>query len=224
MLKKRSNVNSQMAREDYDDLDDVSTEAGKWERAPEEELKQRKIVKIKNKSSSDNNNSSGNNNPFSGLGTSFMNVASNAASALNPFKNFNGLSSSTSSSTTASTSHVSNNTNNIMQSNVQTKLSNDLNKPKFSNTVDNNNYNNSSINNNNNNNNNNELEYKKKMTRLNQSLLTWMDQQLSENPISIWKDSLKGYIQYAKSTSEKYNYKEKIDVITQPVVSSKSAP
>jgi hypothetical protein len=49
-----------------------------------------------------------------------------------------------------------------------------------------------------------ESNYKKKMTKLNGSILSWMDRQIVEHPISIWKDGLKDYVRYATEISEKY--------------------
>ena len=36
-----------------------------------------------------------------------------------------------------------------------------------------------------------ESDYKKKMRKLNTSILSWMDHQIIDNPLSIWKDGLK---------------------------------
>ena len=36
-----------------------------------------------------------------------------------------------------------------------------------------------------------ESDYKKKMRKLNTSILSWMDRQIIDNPLSIWKDGLK---------------------------------
>ena len=231
MLKKRSNDNAQLSKEEVEDLDDESTEVGHWEKASEDELKSRKILKIKRPSDSNIKSS----NPFTALGNAFM----TATSAINPFKGLTALApapavSSSSSSSSSSSNNAHNGfltsiptpssllntstinskvqqTSNTFATNLQsnsfisnpTLASNTLTKPN-SIGIDSN-----------------ESEYKKKMTRLNQSLIQWMDQQLSDNPISIWKDSLKGYITYAKSTNEKYGEKDKVQTFNSAIQSSK---
>ena len=35
------------------------------------------------------------------------------------------------------------------------------------------------------------VEYNKKMKKLNQSFLAWMERQIDENPLSIWKEGVK---------------------------------
>jgi hypothetical protein len=84
MLKKRTNDNSQLSREEVDDLESSQSEAGHWQKASENELKERRILKIK-RSSDDSNKSSS--NAFAALGNAFL----NATSAINPFKGFSAL-------------------------------------------------------------------------------------------------------------------------------------
>jgi hypothetical protein len=53
-------------------------------------------------------------------------------------------------------------------------------------------------------NNGSESEYKKKMKKLNQSILSWMEKQIVEHPISVWKDGIKDYIKYCLTLGETY--------------------
>lgn len=47
-------------------------------------------------------------------------------------------------------------------------------------------------------------EAKKRICKLNKSFLAWMDRQIVEHPLSIWKDGLLDYIKYANEIVEKY--------------------
>ena len=49
-----------------------------------------------------------------------------------------------------------------------------------------------------------ESEYKKKMRKLNQSLLSWMDKQITEHPALVWKEGIQDYLKYCMSLAEKY--------------------
>ncbi len=89
---------------------------------------------------------------------------------------------------------ITNNNNVGIMSNDQQKKSNSIDSKSI---LSNNNSNNS-------NDNNNESEYKKKIKKLNQSILSWMEKQIVDHPISVWKDGIKDYIKYCLNLGETY--------------------
>jgi hypothetical protein len=220
-MKKRGNEMGQVSREEFEAQDDTeeSDVQGIFARASTEQLAARKIIKVKKRGGEgirdDNVNTTpviptpSNVNPFASFGNALTQPALAAPS--NPFGGFSGLVIPPVTTTTNSFSNQSN----IQPAQVNLKqnsssFSFDSNKPpqaafnassfktgfdvaplqKETSTV-----NGSST----------ESNYKKKITKLNSSILSWMDRQIVEHPISIWKDGLKDYVRYATEISDRYS-------------------
>ena len=209
-MKKRGNDNSQLRRDEVDALESEEGEqAGVFARAYAEELYKRKIIR-----SSRNFPASAplpiltpaaavstSSNPFAAFGAGLLTgkvatplPAQVTAAPVNPFQGFTGITGfgdktepkpdsgllpySTvrdggilSSSSTAGTVAATAKGLGMPSSTISTTTTQDGH-------------------NNNNNNNIQSDEYTRKMKKLNNSIATWMDKQMAEQPLSIWKDGL----------------------------------
>eukprot|EP01039_Chlorochromonas_danica_P006553 gene6553-7229_t len=99
-MSKRSNSNSQLSKEQVDALndDDEEEDAGVFEKAPEEEIRQRKIVRVKSQNTIKSNH---NNNPFGSSTFSLTGSTTTVGQSdqtgiesttkVNPFASFQGL-------------------------------------------------------------------------------------------------------------------------------------
>jgi hypothetical protein len=221
-MKKRGNEMGQVSREEFEAQDDTeeSDVQGIFARASTEQLASRKIIRVKKRGGEgirdDNVNTNcavmptpSTVNPFASFGNALTQPALTAPS--NPFGGFSGLVIPPVTTTTNSFSNQSN--MKPAQMNLKQNSSSfsfDNNKPpqaaftasSFKTGFDvapvqseTSSINGSST----------ESNYKKKMTKLNFSILSWMDRQIVEHPISIWKDGLKDYVRYATEISDKYS-------------------
>jgi hypothetical protein len=203
-MKKRGNDNSQMRREEVDALEgDEGEEAGVFARASAEELSKRKIIRsTRNFPPSTAPVSApaptflaaapvaaaASSNPFAAFGTGLLTGASSipptaqvtATAPVNPFQGFTGITGFVSKPETKPDSGLPYSavrdggiSSASSTAGVAATAAKGLGVPSGATQDDTH-----------------SDEYTRKMKKLNQSIATWMDKQMVEQPLSIWKDGL----------------------------------
>lgn len=191
---KRANSNGQQRREDFENEDDDNGDAnqgmGEFQRASEENLTGRKIFKANRiakeplESSQPVSNAM---NPFASFSTK---PVASTASLSNPFSAAFGtkINPPAVSSNTGITAFQTSNNKEFTATPVSlTTNIRDL--KSSSSSVDT------------------SANYEVKMEKLNKSFLSWMEQQIIDHPISIWKDGVGDYINYSESIRKKFKPK-----------------
>lgn len=202
MMKKRGNDNSQLRREEVDALEaEEGEEAGVFARASAEELSKRKIVRsTRNFSAPASAPTLGalaapvsvaatSSNPFAAFGAGLLTGAATipppaqatATAPVNPFQGFTGITAfsgskpETKPSSGLLYSAVRDGVISSTPSAVGPVVATAKSVGVSSGTTQDDSHSD---------------EYTRKMKKLNQSISTWMDKQMVEQPLSIWKDGL----------------------------------
>ena len=193
---KKRGSEKQITSEDteYSDDDESNAKGGQWERASEDVLAKRKMINIGKRSGVSSSSSSlsassvhagESSKPSSALSNPFGSMKSFApAAAANPFGTLKGFAPSKESQEAAPVAGSSKFSElQSIKTSSQSRDGNVIGAPSGGNS------------------------YGDKMLKLNQALMSWMQQQ---KPVSLWTGALKDYVRHAESIAKEYKVEDSV--------------